>query len=474
MGTLKFKWNNELDPFYTVPEGDTEYTLHTNKKMMKDQLVAVKDDDIQSYTINYAGLTTGEQEGSYILNTAKKMMADDITGSINNKKVDNFITFSSPQSFTIGGTSRIWGFAFTEGVQYKTPSSEWTNCRPTASGNNHLWGETITAILDSNTNLYSISFRATGRDGEIVSDGSNNGLFPISRDSADQIINISGNLASLIDYQKVERNENITIATGAFQRAFYASYITSAENLVFPATTASNCYRYMFQACYFLVVPPRELPADTAEQYCYESMFRLNYKLESAPEIKATTFRSYSCQSMFNGCSKLQTPPILASNILEINTAACRHMLSECTTLTTPPILSATTIAAACYEAMFSSCTSLTAPPALPATTVSTSCYKSMFYKCSSMTALPQLAAPTLANYCYQSMFYGCSLIKLSTTKTGAYQTVYRIPVAGVSGVTATGALSNTFTSTGGTFKGTPDINTAYYTSNSIITISSS
>ena len=65
-------------------------------------------------------------------------------------------------------------------------------------------------------------------------------------------------------------------------------------------------------------------------------------------------------------------------------------------------------------------------------------------------------------------MFYGCRLIKLSTTQTGEYQTPYRIPKSGT-GTTATGALTEMFANTGGTFTGTPSINTTYYTSNTVV-----
>ena len=71
---------------------------------------------------------------------------------------------------------------------------------------------------------------------------------------------------------------------------------------------------------------------------------------------------------------------------------------------------------------------------------------------------------------CYESMFEGCSLIKLSTTQTGEYQTAYTIPKSGT-GTTANGALQNMFVNTGGTFTGTPSINTTYYlsTSNTVV-----
>ena len=61
-------------------------------------------------------------------------------------------------------------------------------------------------------------------------------------------------------------------------------------------------------------------------------------------------------------------------------------------------------------------------------------------------------------------MFRGCTSLKLSSAKTGEYTQAYRIPTTGT-GTTAAGALTNMFAFTGGTFTGTPAINTTYYLS---------
>lgn len=144
------------------------------------------------------------------------------------------------------------------------------------------------------------------------------------------------------------------------------------------------------------------------------------------------------------------------------------NMFLNCKSLTTAPALPATTLANGCYYQMFYGCTSLTTAPELPATTLAEYCYRYMFYGCTSLTTAPELPATTLAVECYQGMFYGCTKIKLSTTQTGEYQTAYRIPKSGT-GTTASDALYNMFVSTGGTFTGTPEINTTYYTSNTVV-----
>ena len=125
------------------------------------------------------------------------------------------------------------------------------------------------------------------------------------------------------------------------------------------------------------------------------------------------------------------------------------------------------TMADSCYNYMFNGCTSLTTAPSLPATTLTTRCYYYMFNGCTSLTTAPSLPATTLATRCYY-MFNGCTSIKLAISKSREYDKEYRIPKSG-NGVTATSALFDMFAQTGGTFTGTPKINTTYYTSNTIV-----
>ena len=174
-------------------------------------------------------------------------------------------------------------------------------------------------------------------------------------------------------------------------------------------TMSENCYSYMFQNCTSLTQAPA-LPATTLADDCYNGMFQ------------------------------------------------------NCTSLTQAPALPATTLAVRCYSYMFQNCTSLTQAPALPATTLADGCYNCMFQGCASLTQAPALPATTLAVICYKYMFQNCISLKLSTTQTDEYTQVYRIPSSG-NGTTVAGALDGMFTSTGGTFTGTPSVNTTYYLS---------
>ena len=169
---------------------------------------------------------------------------------------------------------------------------------------------------------------------------------------------------------------------------------------------------------------------------CYSAMFRNCKSLTKAPELPATTLANDCYQYMFDRCSSLIQPPALP----------------------------ATTLANRCYQCMFKDCSSLIQPPALPATTLANYCYAYMFYGCSSITQVPALPVTMLANYCYYSMFQGCTSLKLSSTKTGEYTVAYRIPTTGT-GSAAANDVQNMFTSTGGTFTGTPNIGITYYLS---------
>ena len=141
------------------------------------------------------------------------------------------------------------------------------------------------------------------------------------------------------------------------------------------------------------------------------------------------------------------------------------RMFYGCTALTQAPALPATTLANNCYQRMFYGCTSLTQAPELPATTLAEYCYVNMFKGCTSLTQAPALPATTLADHCYGYMFENCNKIKLSTTMTEEYTQPYRIPITGTAS-SVTEPVTSMFYGTGGTFTGSPSINTTYYLSN--------
>ena len=189
--------------------------------------------------------------------------------------------------------------------------------------------------------------------------------------------------------------------------------LTSAENLILPATKLENgCYYNMFSGCTSLVNAP-ELPATTLADFCYERMFQDCTSLVNAPELPATTLANRCYYSMFQGCNSLVTAPELPATTLA--DFCYYNMFSGCTSLVTAPELPATTLSSNCYASMFMGCTSLVTAPELPATTLTINCYKGMFSNCTSLVNAPALPATTLANGCYFGMFTSC--IKINYIK---------------------------------------------------------
>lgn len=246
--------------------------------------------------------------------------------------------------------------------------------------------------------------RGTGNT--IVSNASSYG-FEISGDN----ISCTGNIENLLDYK--------TVAAGGHP------------------SMGNYCFANMFANTH--IVTPPELPATELSTGCYARMFQSCAYLTTAPELPATELATGCYQGMFKNCTSL---------------------------VTAPPELPAIILTEQCYNEMFSGCTSLITAPSIQALIIlGQSCYQ-MFFSCTALTTLPRLMATRLTNYCYQGMFKGCTKIKLSATKTGEYTQEYRIPTSG----TGSGGYSPTmdmFVGTGGTFAGTPSINTTYYLSSS-------
>ena len=380
-----------------------------------------------------------------------------------------YLTFSSPSSFTlkVNDATKHWDGT----LEYSTDTSTWST-----------WDGTTT-----------LSSATSGSDNVLYLRGIGNTVITGKKNSYKWVFtgsNIAciGNIENLLDYTTVKSWAHPTMADYCYAYMFYGcTSLTQAPALpattlapycyaymfrdctsltqapALPATTMKgHCYYYMFSGCTGLTQAPA-LPATTLAPYCYEYMFWDCTSLTQAPALPATTLAIYCYTYMFRGCTGLTQAPALPATTM---TNYCySSMFYGCTALTQAPALPATTMATCCYNWMFRGCTSLTQAPVLPATTMAESCYESMFQSCNSLTQVPALPATTLKRECYYKMFNGCTGLKLSSTQTGEYTQEYRIPSSGT-GKTATNALSNMFTDTGGTFTGSPAINTTYYLSN--------
>ena len=406
-----------------------------------------------------------------------------------------YLTFRSPSSFTlaVNDTTKHWNGT----LEYSTDASTWT-----------AWNGTTTLSSATKGSSNVLYLRGTGNT--VITGNSSDYKWVLIGNN----IKCIGNIENLLDYATVTAGNHPTMANYCYYYMFYGCTgltqtpalpaTTLADNCysfmfrdctsltqapALPATTlTNNCYSYMFRGCTSLTQAPA-LPATALAEYCYAFMFRGCTSLTQAPALPATTLAEYCYQYMFNGCESLTQVPVLPattmtyrcySNMFEGCIALTQApalpattlagncyfcMFKGCISLTHAPALPATTLADGCYGDMFNSCTSLTQAPALPATALLSYCYSFMFFDCTSLTKAPTLPATTLAEGCYFYMFQGCTSLKLSITKTGEYTQEYRIPTLGT-GTTAKDALINMFTSTGGTFTGTPEINTTYYLSN--------
>nr|DAG16275.1 MAG TPA: hypothetical protein [Caudoviricetes sp.] len=125
------------------------------------------------------------------------------------------------------------------------------------------------------------------------------------------------------------------------------------------------------------------------------------------------------------------------------------------------------TMGEGCFQGFFSSITNfrniLQSAPSFLATDLSEACYLNMFVNCENLVTLPKLPASVIPQIAYSQMFTGCSKIMLSETQSDDYPTPYRIPFAKDVEDVGSGALTDMFAGTGGTFTGTPEPNTTYY-----------
>ena len=274
-----------------------------------------------------------------------------------------YLTFNILSAGTINWTAS--NTAITKTIDYKLNNGEWTSI----TSNTGSSAPTITVNSGD-----KVQFR--GSNAQYATDYSKYNSFGGSAS-----FEVEGNIMSLIYGDDFKNNLTISSAytfNGLFNGC---ARLTSAENLILPATKlATYCYQYMFQNCSSLKTAP-ELPAMKLTIGCYSKMFVSCTSLTKAPALPATT--------LVRGCYY--------------------QMFNNCTSLTTAPILPATTLAESCYQGMFQSCTSLTTAPILPATTLADSCYRDMFNNCSKLTTAPELPATTLANNCYSNMFQYCT-----------------------------------------------------------------
>lgn len=145
----------------------------------------------------------------------------------------------------------------------------------------------------------TIMFKASG-----ITVNTNNGIGTLTPSVS---ASVQGNVMSLVYGDNFSGQTTIEYQN-QFRTLFSGSYnLTSAENLILPATTlAGSCYYSMFSGCTSLTTAP-ELPATTLVTNCYRYMFAgctsLNYI-----KCLATNISAYRCTgSWVNGVASAGT-----------------------------------------------------------------------------------------------------------------------------------------------------------------------
>ena len=416
--------------------GMTEPVVKIDKKYLPDNLLNITGaavDQIAKISAVDEGGNPTEWETMDISNFAPAPFKPD---------GKSYLTFSSSTSFTlkIYNSTKHWDGT----IEYFASDKTWT-----------VWDGTTTLSAVSDDGEYVLYLRGSGNT--VITGVSTNYRWVLTGTD----IKCIGNIENLLGYATVESGAHPTMANHCYRNMF-SGCTSLIQAPALPATTLANsCYNGMFDGCTSLIRAPA-LPATTLASNCYNNMFYGCTSLIQAPALPAITLVNSCYENMFYGCTSLTKAPILPATTLA--NYCYYYMFYGCTNLTQAPALPATTLKNYCYASMFHACTSLTQAPALPATTLADNCYNRMFYGCTNLTQAPALPATTLADNCYNGMFQFCTSLKLSTTQSDEYTQEYRIPSFG-DGVTATNAFLNMFTNTGGTFTGTPEINTTYYLS---------
>lgn len=126
---------------------------------------------------------------------------------------------------------------------------------------------------------------------------------------------VQGNVMSLFYGDDFSEQTTITKNDQFRGLFYYCANLTSAENLILPATSLKQyCYGGMFAGCTSLTSAPT-LPATTLDNYCYRTMFDGCTSLTVAPELPATTLAQGCYYYMFRGCTSLNYIKCHATNI---------------------------------------------------------------------------------------------------------------------------------------------------------------
>ena len=210
------------------------------------------------------------------------------------------------QYFTIESTSD------NNTIYLKASSTSVTKTVSASTDNGETWTEYTSSYEDNGTALATLN---TGD--KLLIKGENATYAPSQTSNQFKTtgqFEVYGNIMSLISGDSFVNADTLTESYALYALFYACPNITSAENLVLPATTlASGCYQAMFYNCTSLTTAP-ELPATTLANWCYGNMFQ-GTSLVNAPELPATTLRNGCYAQMFENCTSLNSITCLATNI---------------------------------------------------------------------------------------------------------------------------------------------------------------
>jgi len=258
-------------------------------------------------------------------------------------------------------TVTLYGGVSSNRFQYSLDNgSTWSNLQI---------GQTSPSINEGE----KIMFKASG-----LSVGGETGIGTI-RPSAAAIV--EGNIMSLL-YGDNFGGQTVIPSNFNLRKLFSgATNITSAENLVIPATTVTKqCYSQMFQGCTNLTTAPKVIGSSAmtwSGDYCWSDMFNTCTSLINAPELPATT----------------------------LGTQCYWYMFQRCTSLETAPVLPAITLNNQCYQGMFDSCSSLNYIKAMFTTAPSTTYTRGWVYGVAASGTFVKNSAATWTTSCSVSTY---------------------------------------------------------------------
>lgn len=210
----------------------------------------------------------------------------------NHPYLEQYLTFTATNSGTFKLSGNSINYSLDSGTTWTTLASN-TNTPTVSAGSKIMWKASLTPINNGGIGRFSSSSKFT----------------------------VEGNSMSLLYGDDFINKTSLSGKNSAFWSLFHScSGLTSAENMILPATTLStNCYTNIFNNCTSLITPPMTLPATTLTSGCYYNMFYNCTGMTSSPVLSAETLVTDCYRQMFNLCKSLKTITCLATDISASN-----------------------------------------------------------------------------------------------------------------------------------------------------------